>query len=89
MKHAKKISKKGIFLIYIAIIIPRRIYMTQKELLYLEDAIGHEDNIIKICSESLKNMQDNQLISFIENEINLHQTRKQKLISTLEEKNNG
>ena len=63
--------------------------MTQKELLYLEDAIGHEDNIVKICSESLKNMQDKELISFIENEIDLHQTKKQKLISILEAKNNG
>ena len=27
--------------------------MTQKELLYVEDAIGHEQNIIKIINESL------------------------------------
>ena len=63
--------------------------MTQKELLYIEDAIGHEQNIIKICNESLKNIQDQNLISFIEKEITIHSTLKENLINKLEEKANG
>lgn len=63
--------------------------MTQKELLYLEDAIGHEQNIIKICNESLKNIQDENLISFMEKEIENHTSLKEHLINRLEEKANG
>ena len=32
--------------------------MTQKELLYVEDAIGHEKNIISICNETLNCLED-------------------------------
>ena len=63
--------------------------MTQKELLYIEDAIGHEDNIIKMCQESIKNMQNEDLITFINNEINTHTNTKQKLMNILEVKSNG
>lgn len=60
--------------------------MTQKELLYFEDAIGHEGNIIKICEESVKNLQDERLVSFMENEINIHTSLKEKLMNLMEEK---
>ena len=63
--------------------------MTQKELLYLEDAIGHEQSIIKICEESLKLLSDEQLTSFIENELNKHTSLKEELMNTLKEKANG
>ena len=62
--------------------------MTQKELSYLIDAIGHVDNIIKICDESIKNLTDESLINFMNNEINNHQSLKEKLLSTLEAKAN-
>lgn len=62
--------------------------MTQKELAYVEDAIGHEGNIIKICEQILKNLKEESLISFIQNEINKHQTLKQKLMNILEVKSN-
>ena len=39
--------------------------MTQKELSYLEDAIGHEGNIIKICEETIKKLEDEELITFM------------------------
>ena len=58
--------------------------MTQKELAYFEDAIGHEENIIKILSESMESIDDEKIIDFVENEKGLHQTRKEKLISYLE-----
>ena len=62
--------------------------MTQKELLYLEDAIGHENSIISLLNTSLENIEDENLVSFIENEIDRHQTEKEDLINLLEEKAN-
>lgn len=63
--------------------------MTQKELSYLEDAIGHEQNIIKICNDISNKLQDEELKTFINNEINTHNTMKQDLINILEAKVNG
>lgn len=63
--------------------------MTQKELLYVEDAVGHETNIIKICQETIKNLQDENLIKFLEKELEKHVSMKQELISKLEEKANA
>ena len=63
--------------------------MTQKELLYLEDAIGHEDTIIKVCEDALETLDDENLISFIQNEINNHNEIKSRLLNILEEKANG
>ena len=60
--------------------------MTQKELSYLEDAIGHIDNIIKICEETVKNLTEESLITFMNNELNSHRNLKEKLLSTLEVK---
>ena len=62
--------------------------MTQKELLYLEDAYGHEGNIVKICEEIIKNLEDEKLIMFMEKEINVHNSLKEKLLSMLEVKAN-
>ena len=62
--------------------------MTQKELSYLEDAIGHEDNIIKICKQMTSSMEDEELVSFIEDEIETHLTMKEKLINILEDNSN-
>ncbi len=62
--------------------------MTQKELSYLEDAIGHETNIITIVENITKNLQDEDLVSFMEDEVSTHTSIKEKLISLLEEKSN-
>ena len=62
--------------------------MTQKELLYYEDAIGHEENIIKICEESVLYLEDADLISFFQKEIKKHTNTKDKLIKLLKEKSN-
>ena len=62
--------------------------MTQKELLYVEDAVGHETNIIKILQETIKKIQDENLISFLENKLETHVSIKQELINKLEEKSN-
>ncbi len=58
--------------------------MTQKELSYLEDAIGHETNIISICKETVNLLEDSKLITFIQDEITKHESNKQKLMNILE-----
>lgn len=62
--------------------------MTQKELLYLEDAIGHEKNIIKIIEDTIERLDDQNLISFMQNELNMHTNLKERLMNFLEEKAN-
>ena len=62
--------------------------MTQKELLYVEDAVGHEQNIIKILDESLANLEDDTLVSFMEKELKKHASTLKKLLSVLEDKSN-
>lgn len=62
--------------------------MTQKELDYVEDAIGHEGNIIKILEETKKNLEDENLVNFVENELNTHTTMKNELMNLLEDKVN-
>lgn len=61
--------------------------MTQKELNYIEDAIGHEVSIIKILEESIKNLEDEELINFMDDEIDIHNNIKDNLMNKLEEIN--
>ena len=62
--------------------------MTQKELSYVEDAIGHETNIITIVEDTIKNLEDEDLVSFMEEEVKTHTSIKEKLMSLLEGKIN-
>ncbi len=62
--------------------------MTQKELLYFEDAVGHEENIIAICNETINFLQDKSLVSFMKKELKKHETMKTKLMNMLEDKAN-
>ena len=62
--------------------------MTQKELSYVEDAIGHEKNIISILNDGIEKLENEELISFLENEVSEHTDRQEKLISMLEVKSN-
>lgn len=62
--------------------------MTQKELAYVEDAIGHETNIIKICQDIINNLSDQEIITFMKNEVEKHTTRKERLMNLLEVKTN-
>ena len=62
--------------------------MTQKELLYFEDAIGHEQNLISICDESINVLGDEKLISFFERERDIHNNLLSKLLGLLEDKAN-
>ncbi len=60
--------------------------MTQKELLYVEDAIKHENNIVIICEETINLLEDDDLVSFFEKELKVHQKLKKELINMLEVK---
>ena len=62
--------------------------MTQKELLYVEDAIGHENSIIEIITESINSMDDDKLINFLEKDLKKHEDIKNKLFNLLEVKSN-
>ena len=63
--------------------------MTQKELLYVEDAVSHESSIIKICNGAISKLEDNNLISFMENEITKHENIKKSLLDLLRGQSNG
>ncbi len=58
--------------------------MTQKELLYVEDAIGHEQNVGEIVSETINLLQDKNLKTFMKNELKKHQAIETKLMNLLE-----
>ena len=62
--------------------------MTQKEMLYIEDAIGHETNIIAICNETINMLDDKKLKTFIESELKKHKSTREKLINKLKECSN-
>ena len=62
--------------------------MTQKELSYLEDAIGHEKNIIDICSDTITHLENEELIEFINDEIKNHTSLKNTLMKLMEVKCN-
>lgn len=62
--------------------------MTQKELLYVEDAIMHENNIINICEDMVNTLDNDELSDFIDNEIGIHTGIKENLMSLLEAKLN-
>ncbi|MBR4671661.1 MAG: hypothetical protein IKO78_00490 [Bacilli bacterium] len=59
--------------------------MTQKELLYVEDAIGHEDNIIKIVTETINNLENDELKDFMDEKLNEHIAYKIELMNLLED----
>ena len=63
--------------------------MTQKELLYFEDAIGHETSIVTILKNSIEQLEDERLVTFMNNELSKHNELKQKLMNKLGEKVNG
>lgn len=59
--------------------------MTQKELLYVEDAIGHESSLVSILEESINFLEDEDLKAFMQKECEKHSLMKEKLIDNLKE----
>lgn len=62
--------------------------MTQKELLYIEDAIGHETSVIAYLNNAINNLEDEELTSYIQDVIKKHENTKKKLIKKLEDNTN-
>lgn len=61
--------------------------MTQKELLYVEDAIGHEQNIIRVLKWNIEDVNDESIQSFLEKQIKDHTSMEKKLKKLLEAHN--
>ncbi|MBR1385459.1 MAG: hypothetical protein IJ568_01370 [Bacilli bacterium] len=62
--------------------------MTQKELLYVEDAVNHEKDIIAIVNDTINNLEDIKLVKFLKKELNNHMAYKNELLKLLEEMSN-
>lgn len=62
--------------------------MTQKELLYMEDAISHEKIMIDILNDMIPKCNDN-ITNYFQKEIEKHQNLKSELMEKLKEKTNG
>ena len=62
--------------------------MTQKELLYMEDAINHETNLIDICNFTIESLDDEDLVTFMKRELKKHQNMKKKLMEVMEDISN-
>ena len=59
--------------------------MTQKELLYLEDAYSHEVSIISICKKAQEETNDNIIKDYMNNQISIHQALKNDLMNLLKD----
>ncbi len=57
--------------------------MTSKELLYVEDALGHEKYFQAKCKETAGQLQDAQLKAFVEQMAQKHQQLFQSFYSLL------
>ena len=59
--------------------------MSQKELLYLEDAIGHEKAMIAYLENAKTSLDDEDLVDFIDDNLKHHQSLEKKLCKILED----
>lgn len=59
--------------------------MTQKELLYMEDAIGHEQNLETIFNNFSNELEDKSLVSFIQKSAKKHHSLSEKLLKVMED----
>lgn len=59
--------------------------MTQKELLYVEDAICHEDILITCINDIIKRLDDDNLIDYMKKDLKTHKKMKDNLINLLKE----
>lgn len=59
--------------------------MTQKELLYFDDAISHEQSICAYIEYAISNLENSKLIEFMKKELNIHETIENKLLGILED----
>lgn len=57
--------------------------MTAKELLYIEDALGHEQYFQTQCQETAKQLKDEELSNYVRQVAGKHQEIYQKLYALL------
>ena len=62
--------------------------MTQKELLYLDDAINHEENLVSYIEYSISNLKDTKLVEFMKKELKNHEIIISNQIAKLEDESN-
>ena len=63
--------------------------MTQKELLYFEDAIGHIGNISKLLNDFTGKVNNQEIKDFFNDENNNLKNLKENLINVLRGESNG
>ena len=61
--------------------------MTQKELLYVEDAISHEKVIIECINNIIDNLEDEDLVEYMNNELENHERIHKNFMNLLENNN--
>ena len=59
--------------------------MTQKELLYYDDAISHEQSISSYIEYAISNLEDSDLVEFMNKELKNHEMIQSKLLGVLED----
>ena len=59
--------------------------MSQKELLYVEDAIKHEKSIISILEESINQLENKDLMQCLKNDLKIHTKQQKDLLNLLED----
>lgn len=62
--------------------------MTQKELLYVEDAINHEKYLLAYLNDASTLLKDKELVNFVNEEIKYHEKLQSKLTKLLEDNSN-
>ena len=62
--------------------------MTQKELLYMEDATSHEQNLETIFNNSSNELEDKNLSTFIQKLAKKHHSLSEKLLKVMEDLKN-
>ena len=58
--------------------------MTQKELLYLEDAVNHEQNVILYLDDVLSYTENKDLSSFLNSEKKAHESIIKEIFNLME-----
>ena len=58
--------------------------MTNKELLYVEDAVNHEISVISYLESQLDNLNDESIIEYFNEEINVHDKYLKELLGKME-----
>ena len=62
--------------------------MSQKELLYVEDAVGHERIIQASIEEIVNQLDDENLVDYMKEELKTHQEMEEELMNLLEDVKN-